>query len=265
MDKCIYCNVTNNLTDEHIIPLSLGGKLILEKSSCVGCMQLTSKNEDALLRGHWLGIRTQLKMGSRHKKRNLEQPKLNPVKIVRGSGIKVDAHIRSEDSPFLLLPILFQPEILHGSVGGGLKPYAKNFAFATLKKRSPKVYIGEHEYKLTGTEKIEYSITKFDSDNIFRFLAKIAHSYTIYTFGYNACKKYYLQKMVQGDLTEAMIYIGNAEEEIQNTRLDKTDSFHSLKIEIDKGYVCVLIQLFNVSDLSPTPIYKVIVGESNDT
>ena len=32
--SCIYCGATDQLTDEHIIPLALGGRFVLPDSSC---------------------------------------------------------------------------------------------------------------------------------------------------------------------------------------------------------------------------------------
>jgi hypothetical protein len=51
---CFYGGATNDLTDEHIIPFSLGGTLILPKSSCntkiVGCNAKTTKFEGVIAR-----------------------------------------------------------------------------------------------------------------------------------------------------------------------------------------------------------------------
>lgn len=42
---CIYCRVTENLTDEHAVPESLNGDIILEKASCRACATITGKFE----------------------------------------------------------------------------------------------------------------------------------------------------------------------------------------------------------------------------
>jgi len=45
--RCIYCGSTaGSLSDEHIIPLALGGDLILPGASCVACAKRTSWIED---------------------------------------------------------------------------------------------------------------------------------------------------------------------------------------------------------------------------
>jgi hypothetical protein len=43
---CIYCGISDTvLTDEHVIPFSLAGRIVLPKSSCKPCAEITSKFE----------------------------------------------------------------------------------------------------------------------------------------------------------------------------------------------------------------------------
>ena len=51
---CIYCGDTSSkLTDEHIVPLSIGGHHIIEKASCTRCARITGKFERDVMRGLW--------------------------------------------------------------------------------------------------------------------------------------------------------------------------------------------------------------------
>ena len=66
---CIYCGTTNGtLTDEHILPLSLGGVHILEKASCLSCANITKRFEQEVARGLWGDARTAYNAPSRRKK-----------------------------------------------------------------------------------------------------------------------------------------------------------------------------------------------------
>lgn len=52
--RCIYCGRHDvPLDDEHILPYSLGGVHVLEKSSCRGCSTVTSQFERSVSRGLW--------------------------------------------------------------------------------------------------------------------------------------------------------------------------------------------------------------------
>src|SRR3712207_705268 len=42
---CIYCGATNELTDEHVIPLALAGNIIVPDASCRACAAITSDFE----------------------------------------------------------------------------------------------------------------------------------------------------------------------------------------------------------------------------
>jgi hypothetical protein len=48
---CIYCGRQETLSDEHIIPYSFGGNVILPKASCSRCAALTSRLELQIARG----------------------------------------------------------------------------------------------------------------------------------------------------------------------------------------------------------------------
>jgi 5-methylcytosine-specific restriction endonuclease McrA len=53
-DKCIYCGALvsdGKLGDEHIIPTSFGGNLILPRASCRNCERITTKIKDHCLKG----------------------------------------------------------------------------------------------------------------------------------------------------------------------------------------------------------------------
>ena len=52
--KCIYCGNSNTkLTNEHIVPESLGGFHIIKEASCSSCQTITSKFERNVTRGLW--------------------------------------------------------------------------------------------------------------------------------------------------------------------------------------------------------------------
>ena len=49
--RCIYCGRADvRLTDEHFLPLSLGGQHVIEKASCHSCADITKKFEQLVAR-----------------------------------------------------------------------------------------------------------------------------------------------------------------------------------------------------------------------
>jgi hypothetical protein len=66
---CIYCGRTDvRLTDEHLVPFSLGGQHILEGASCDDCADITKKFEQEVARELWGAPRNSYNAPSRRKK-----------------------------------------------------------------------------------------------------------------------------------------------------------------------------------------------------
>src|SRR6516165_9114063 len=85
---CIYCGARGvMLTDEHVIPLSLGGQHILDGASCRPCADFTTKFERDVARDMWGDARNSYKVASRRKKERkthiiLADPR-NPARRVK--------------------------------------------------------------------------------------------------------------------------------------------------------------------------------------
>lgn len=66
---CIYCRRNDvRLTDEHVVPLALGGQHILEGASCDGCADITKIFEQDVARELWGSPRNSYNAPSRRKK-----------------------------------------------------------------------------------------------------------------------------------------------------------------------------------------------------
>ena len=75
--RCIYCRATGiELTDEHFLPLSLGGQHVIEKASCRGCANITKKFEQDVARELWGDARISYDAPSRRKKQRPTHIKL---------------------------------------------------------------------------------------------------------------------------------------------------------------------------------------------
>jgi hypothetical protein len=67
---CIYCGASGDvqLTDEHIVPYSLGGSHVLRKGSCLRCADITKKFEQRVARDLWGDARTSFNAPTRRKR-----------------------------------------------------------------------------------------------------------------------------------------------------------------------------------------------------
>lgn len=66
--KCIYCGTTNDLTDEHTVPYSLNGMLVLRKASCKACAKITSAFEGSFTHNTLEPARAVMQYKTRDKK-----------------------------------------------------------------------------------------------------------------------------------------------------------------------------------------------------
>ena len=66
--RCIYCGKAGvKLTDEHFLPLSLGGQHVIEKGSCLACADITKKFEQHVARDMWGDARNSYNAPSRRR------------------------------------------------------------------------------------------------------------------------------------------------------------------------------------------------------
>jgi energy-coupling factor transporter ATP-binding protein EcfA2 len=246
-----------NAFTDGVLPEGFGGTIVYKKSSCNECNVIINRFETRIMRGHYNTLRKLLGTGSKH---NKHIPKPLGVKITKNDGKIIDAQIPIEKMPIQLFYTLYRPEILDMEIDALNKPYAKGVGQVLIQKQPYEFKLPDgRNYFLLRTDKVKYPVS-LDSHDIFRLLAKIAHSYALKVYGKEAFRELYLTGIILGDMNDSMKYIGNASELIQGLRLRQANKFHSIKIHRDKGYITVLIQLFNVPVFSDMPIYQVVVG-----
>ncbi|HXZ41151.1 MAG TPA: hypothetical protein VEG68_10455 [Terriglobales bacterium] len=105
LNQCAYCDATDNLSDEHIIPFGLGGELVLPKGSCEKHRKATSKVEDFALRRYLCPLRSHLGLPSR--KPHL-RPDGYPFTLKRGS-LSWKRKVLLKDHPGLVRFVIFDP------------------------------------------------------------------------------------------------------------------------------------------------------------
>lgn len=110
--ECIYCGATDGLTDEHIVPLALGGDLILADSSCKACAKITGRFEQQVLRGFMLDGRT---AGNFPTRRPHERPlRLAIARELLNKRFEQLEVMAANHPGFLHLPLLEAPAVLNG-------------------------------------------------------------------------------------------------------------------------------------------------------
>lgn len=106
---CIYCGASEDLRDEHIVPYGLGGNLVLPKSSCGACADITSKFERSVLRGSFWPVRVFREIQSRRK--HNEAPKYFPLTVHKSDKEETFDILLGEYPIVLPFPIFSAPWI----------------------------------------------------------------------------------------------------------------------------------------------------------
>lgn len=95
--RCIYCGDTQSkLTDEHIVPLSLGGTWVLKKASCTPCAEETARFEGNCARGIFGPLRVRNNLPTRRKK---ERPSSLPLTRLLATGAEETISLPVADHP----------------------------------------------------------------------------------------------------------------------------------------------------------------------
>jgi len=251
--RCIYCGSTTQLSDEHVLPYGLGGKLVLKRASCRSCAKVTAALEQRLLRGHWWPYRQILGI----KTRSASYPKYRPVSLISATGEKRPAKVLSEDYPIVLFLDFDPPSILSGETGPGA-PFAKAMFLKQVGMAPSRVLDEGVMRSLMPWEKIEYP-TDFESSDLLRFVAKVAHGYAIHEHGLSVCANYYLPQVVLGTGDGSLTHVGGCSSEILKPKLPSTE-LHGLLDRKQNGRLIVNLQLFRDAGDLP-PIYEAVVGE----
>lgn len=114
--ECIYCGARGTaveLTDEHIIPYSLGGNVQLVEASCKSCARITGSLEGYVARKVLWDFRLHAKIPTR---RPAERPDVLPAKISVGAGEAQMLELPIGDHPYFMpMPVWGMPGLLTGA------------------------------------------------------------------------------------------------------------------------------------------------------
>jgi hypothetical protein len=113
--RCIYCHKTADeveLTDEHIIPFSLGGNAVILKGSCKACAAETTKIENEVGRKVLWDFRTHAGVQTRRPK---ERPTELPFIYAIAGGERQTKTVPIQDHPYFVpLPVWGLPGVMQG-------------------------------------------------------------------------------------------------------------------------------------------------------
>jgi hypothetical protein len=248
---CIYCESREGLTDEHIVPLGLGGRLLLPKASCRSCNEWTSKAERTCLRTMYGPLRLLYGLPSR---RSANRPESLPLKVKRTADSDWEhIDVPQEKYPFLVLfPELGEPGALTGAhVNQAAGPAACKF---WIRGASPSYEFKSLLEKLAKELGVHSVMPEARSDMaaFCRMLSKIALAYAVAELGYQVAAKSQIARFAtNGDLAHCRFFIGDV-----GGQQPSSNSLHELSTRFVPPHPGVVVRVRLLAKLG-TPTYLV--------
>lgn len=239
--RCVYCDGTDDLSDEHVLPYGLGGEWLLLSASCKECRDITSRLELVVQRQHFLAVRTVAELPTRRKR---ERPHVLRQKLETPQGpVELSLPLDQHPAP-LVLPV-FPPPLGEAAAGAGLSPSYRSLRVAGRKGRL------ENIARATGAQKWTFPCA--EPPLFARFLAKVAYCFAVGSYGIDGFAEHFVRQHVRADLPGLAAWVGCAEEDVAFT----PNGGHHLSTVVERGIVRVDVRLFA---LPGAPTYTVLVG-----
>jgi hypothetical protein len=251
---CIYCGSSENLGNEHIIPLGLGGRMVLPKSSCKVCSGRTSAFEGTCLRTMFGPLRMLYDLPSRRKR---GRPRTLPLKVKRTPDDEwTELHVSQEDYPFLvLLPRFPLPDLVSGvRTIGARGPAARVF---WIRGASASLGFFDHLEELIAKLGL-HSVMPRAKAQVREFclmLAKVGHSFATAELGYGSFEPLLTPLIVRGDLSNCVDVIGGLSHDEPPSL-----ALHEMSLEDSSAHPDLVVVRVRLLSRLGTPTYYVVAG-----
>jgi HNH endonuclease len=253
-DKCIYCGSDGGgfpLSDEHIIPYSLGGTFVYPRASCRECAKKTCSIEGYIGRQLFQEFRLSNKLQSRRKK---EQPSVLPVYLnYKDRTDRIEMAINKHPATIAMVQYPM-PTILNGGPPSDHWAWTKLLSW-TVRSNIPQDIPGVKSIKL----KLQVNHAHYAA-----FLAKIGHGFATAHHGVSGFRPF-LPDLILGRTIFGAHLIGS---EWLLPPPGDHDFVYSVGIWTfrEKRYVVVRLHLFaGIGKAVPgspgPPVYWIVAGE----
>ena len=250
IQRCIYCGTTEGpLGDEHILPLSFGGNLVLPRSSCRECEKtINSQIEGPILQSEWGDFRIRHSFPTRNKKGRRSTTELH-----KQDGSKMRVPIHQYSTPVLLYNF-GDARILSGS------PVRENdFTVSVLASHKDEVAM---QTKLGEWDRSHsFSIMPY---RFARWIGKIGYSYAVAELGHKLFLPI-VTDVILGKSEDVFFVVGGSESLYKEDLSGTVEVNTSFRIEVrmkQYGMNLVGLLIVHVQLLEPLaiPSYHAVVG-----
>jgi HNH endonuclease len=253
--RCVFCRAElppDALTDEHIIPLSLNGSLVIRKGTCEPCRKRSNeKYEWAALDNDLLAPRRLLAL-RRRRGRNKKAPTALPSVTLGDATMDRDAkfevELTTEQYPNYFSLILFPPAGLLVGIDRG----------SEIKELRLQIFdLGNRSGRVTNVTKREPYI----NGPFALMLSKMAYCFAVAELGLDGFDGDKIRDLLAGRRDDVYNFVGAVQvpERLTNRHL------HGLYFRNRGKWLTVLVHLFAscvADERQPAIPYEVVVGET---
>jgi hypothetical protein len=240
---CSYCPSAEGLTEEHIIPLALGGKQLFPSSSCNKCRVATCKVEDFVLREYLGPLRSYLNLPSRRPK---QRPTGYELRLSNGTRVW-DQKVSLDKHPGVIKFMVLEPP---GIIAGREKePPTFSLTLETA------VIFADSDNRLralgatSGEDKVNINAL-----SIARMLIKIGIAFAIAELGKDSFEEFFPLHLVQAEAKDWGHWVGG----YHRGRNIAPDTLHQLRFKRRSEVLSVIVHLF--VPYFPGHAHEVVVG-----
>ena len=242
LNKCMYCGAKESLTDEHIIPYAIWGHLVLPKSSCKTCAEITSKIERKSLKGFMQDMRTVANSPSRRKNK---RPKSVQRNLLYSDGMTKEKYFNPKNTySILTVPMFSRASIFGGAfISNGINVIGhEQLSFG----KDISQFISENNAQ--GIEGID----SIDVISFARLLAKIAYGLAIVEHGSFPLEESPLIPIILNQSHDVGFWVGSLNSSLSSSNSESKHSYltKSNKYNFSSVQTKTIIQLFENSGLS---------------
>ena len=256
---CIYCDTpeapTVLLSEEHIIPLSFGGRLVLPKASCPGCRRAIDPLESRCFNGMLGAARDHMGLKGRQKlkKRDQFQQRYRRDGWVQTEKVGLDDHIA-----FIYSPPLPPPGFLARVPPTKALGASAYIGYIVLDKARHIENVKKAIQRGWGGAKLDLFVTPTPVD-VQRLIAKIAHAFATAELGAHAFEPWLLGLILNIEPEHAGWLIGG----VLKNETPSLPVLHQIKFAKsmrwgDRELIIVSLRLF--ANHPGTPVYWAAVG-----
>ena len=203
--ECIYCGAKAGeveLTDEHIVPFSLGGNAVILRGSCKACAKETTKIENEVGRKVLWDFRTKIGEQTRRPK---DRPKAGSFTVSINSAAREILTVPIPDRPFFVpMPVWGMPGLVTGAPPSAVFQEYKAHVFYWVPPNIRETLNLRHG----DVAEIPFPEFRIDHEKFARAIAKIAYCQAVVKFGLRGFRRLVLPDLILGRYPSVPYFVG---------------------------------------------------------